>query len=282
MKTFLFLVVLVYIMPLAKAQNPRFDLWKVDRQAELTGEEGWLNLIDLLWFDEQRAFLNREGNERLFLSEQEAQDNLGRFTFSGDSVWFTFASTAPDSTHMQLVFPLSYGTSGVKVDSWKWSVIQRAGKYALRIRDLKHPKLAEFVPTPVFEYDLNYSLPAKFEPRFNETMDIPNVLGQVISWKVMGYLHLVWEGKPYRLLALDELGKLFVIFADETSAKETYPTGRYVYVAYPDKTGLTQVDFNYAYNPPCAYTDFATCPIPPKENRLPFGVLAGEKMPLDH
>jgi uncharacterized protein (DUF1684 family) len=98
----------------------------------------------------------------------------------------------------------------------------------------------------------------------------------------MGYLHFTWEGKPYRLLALDELGKLFVIFADETSAKKTYPTGRYLYVAYPDKTGVTQVDFNYAYNPPCAYTDFATCPIPPKENRLPFSVVAGEKMPLAH
>lgn len=272
---------------LSHAQNPRFDTWKVERQAELTGEEGWLNLVDLIWFDEQKTFLNRQGTERLYLSEQEEQDNLGRFIFSPDSLWFVFAT--PPSTNLsqateqkQLVFPLPYGTGGVKVDSWKWSVIQRAGKFALRVRDLNHPKLAEFVPTPVFEYDSKYNLPAKFEPRFNETMDIPNVLGQVISWKVMGYLHITWEGKPYRLLALDELGKLFVIFADETSAKETYPTGRYLYVAYPDKTGLTQVDFNYSYNPPCAYTDFATCPIPPKDNRLPFGVLAGEKMPLDH
>lgn len=272
---------------LSHAQNLRFDTWKVERQAELTGEEGWLNLVDLIWFDEQKTFLNRQGTERLYLSEQEEQDNLGRFIFSSDSLWFVFAT--PPSTNLsqateqkQLVFPLPNGTGGVKVDSWKWSVIQRAGKFALRVRDLNHPKLAEFVPTPVFEYDSKYNLPAKFEPRFNDTMDIPNVLGQVISWKVMGYLHITWEGKPYRLLALDELGKLFVIFADETSAKETYPTGRYLYVAYPDKTGLTQVDFNYSYNPPCAYTDFATCPIPPKDNRLPFGVLAGEKMPLDH
>jgi uncharacterized protein (DUF1684 family) len=168
------------------------------------------------------------------------------------------------------------------VGSLKWSVIQRAGKFALRIRDLNHPSLVDFIPTPVFEYNSKYNLPAKFEPRFNETLEITNVLGQLITWKVMGYLHLTWEGRAYRLLALDELGKLFVIFADETSAQETYPTGRYLYVAYPDKTGVTQVDFNFAYNPPCAYTDFATCPIPPKENRLPFSVVAGEKMPLDH
>ena len=270
---------------LSHAQVQQFETWKLERQGELTGEEGWLNLVDLIWFDEQKAFLNLEGKTRLFLSEKEEQENIGRFSFSGDSVWFSSKTPAPtqlESQQKQLVFPLAYGTGGVKVGTWKWSVIQRAGKFALRIRDLNHPSLVDFIPTPVFEYNSKFNLPAKFEPRFNETLDIPNVLGQLITWKVMGYLHFTWEGKPYRLLALDELGKLFVIFADETSAKETYPTGRYLYVAYPDKTGVTQVDFNYAYNPPCAYTDFATCPIPPKENRLPFSVVAGEKMPLAH
>jgi uncharacterized protein (DUF1684 family) len=271
--------------PLSHAQVQQFETWKLERQAELTGEEGWLNLVDLIWFDEQKAFINLEGKTRLFLSEKEEQENIGRFSFSGDSVWFYSKTPAPtqvESQQKQLVFPLAYGTGGVKVGTWKWSVIQRAGKFALRIRDLNHPSLVDFIPTPVFEYNSKFNLPAKFEPRFNETLDIPNVLGQLITWKVIGYLHFTWEGKPYRLLALDELGKLFVIFADETSAKETYPTGRYLYVAYPDKTGVTQVDFNYAYNPPCAYTDFATCPIPPKENRLPFSVVAGEKMPLGH
>ena len=284
-KTGLCFLFFIGLGSLSHAQIQQFETWKVERQAELTGEEGWINLVDLIWFDEQKSFLNREWETRLFLSEKEEQDNLGRFTFSGDSVWFsssTISNMIPGSGQKQLVFPLAYGTGGVKVGSLKWSVIQRAGKFALRIRDLNHPSLVDFIPTPVFEYNSKFNLPAKFEPRFNETMDIPNVLGQLITWKVMGYLHLTWEGRAYRLLALDELGKLFVIFADETSAQETYPTGRYVYVAYPDRTGVTQVDFNYAYNPPCAYTDFATCPIPPKENRLPFAVVAGEKTPLDH
>lgn len=269
------------------AQESRFESWKLERQAELTGEEGWLNLVDLIWIDAQKAFLNRTVEDRLVVTEVEEKDNLGRFIFSGDSAWFVFSSKTDinplhANSQKQLVFPVAYGTGGVYVDSWKWSVIQRAGKFALRVRDLNHPKLTQFVPTPVFEYDSKFNLPAKFEPRFNETMDIPNVLGQVIRWKVMGYLHFEWEGKPQRLLALDELGKLFVIFADETSAGETYPTGRYLYVAYPDKTGATQIDFNFSYNPPCAYTDFATCPIPPKENRLSFDIRAGEKMPKDH
>ena len=95
-------------------------------------------------------------------------------------------------------------------------------------------------------------------------------------------LQFEYEGKDFELLVLDELGKLFVLFADETSALETYPTGRYLYVNPPDAKGMTVLDFNYAYNPPCAYTEFATCPIPPKSNRLPFAILAGEKMPAGH
>ena len=123
---------------LSQAQGQQFETWKLERQAELTGEEGWLNLVDLIWFDDQKAFLNREGQNRLFLSGKEEQENLGRFTFSGDSVWFTSKTstpTQPGSVQKQLVFPLAYGTGGVKVGIWKWSVIQRAGKFALRIRD---------------------------------------------------------------------------------------------------------------------------------------------------
>jgi uncharacterized protein (DUF1684 family) len=81
---------------------------------------------------------------------------------------------------------------------------------------------------------------------------------------------------------VDEAGKLFVIFSDETSGSETYPTGRYLYVNYPDKTGMTEIDFNFAYNPPCAFTAFATCPIPPKVNRLPLALRVGEKDPNGH
>jgi uncharacterized protein (DUF1684 family) len=150
------------------------------------------------------------------------------------------------------------------------------------LRDLSHSNLQEFTPTPTFDYNSTFRFPAKLIPLFNQTMDIPNVLGQVISWKVIGVLQFEYEGKDFELLVLDELGKLFVLFSDETTALQTYPTGRYLYVNPPDPKGMTLLDFNYAYNPPCAYTEFATCPIPPKSNRLPFAVHAGEKMPTGH
>jgi uncharacterized protein (DUF1684 family) len=177
---------------------------------------------------------------------------------------------------------MEYGAGGVYYKNWKWSIIQRGGNYALRLRDLNHPNLQNFTPTPPFDYNPAYRFAVKLEPKFNQTLEIPNVLGQLITWKVIGVLHFEREGQKFELLVLDELGKLFVLFSDETSALETYPTGRYLYVKPPDAKGMTTLDFNFAYNPPCAYTEFATCPIPPKSNRLPFAILAGEKMPAGH
>lgn len=113
-------------------------------------------------------------------------------------------------------------------------------------------------------------------------MSITNVLGQVIEWRVMGLLKFEIDGEMQELITLEDEGKLFVIFSDETNDRETYPSGRYLYVAFPDNKGNTIIDFNYAYNPPCAYTAFATCPIPPRENRLDFRIEAGEKVPLGH
>jgi uncharacterized protein (DUF1684 family) len=213
---------------------------------------------------------------------------LGKFEFGQDSVWFISMSSAMQEKNIlppnnrALVFPTAYGSGGVYFKNWKWTIIQRGGDYALRLRDLSHPNLQEFTPTPTFDYNSTFRFSAKLIPLFNQTMDIPNVLGQVISWKVIGVLQFEYEGKGFELLVLDELGKLFVLFSDDTSALKTYPTGRYLYVNPPDAKGMTFLNFNYAYNPPCAYTEFATCPIPPKSNRLPFAIHAGEKVPTGH
>ena len=149
----------------------------------------------------------------------------------------------------------------------------------MRLRDLEHPALADFKPIPYFDYDSAFRVEALFIPKFNETMDIPNVLGQIVEWKVMGILKFELHGKAYELTALDEAGKFFVIFSDLTNESVTYPIGRYLYVNYPDKSGNTTLDFNFAYNPPCAFTAFATCPIPPKQNRLETTIAVGEKIP---
>jgi uncharacterized protein len=285
--TALFLIFLFYIQQ-ANAQVTEFENWKKDRIAEIKGEDGWINLSGLLWLDEKNAYLNEISDDSLILSSQAGKRNIGTFHLVNDSVWFFFNPKVAKKRNLQfptktLQYPVSsYAKGGVYFDHWKWTVIQRGGQYAVRLRDLTHPELKNFTGIPVFDYNPNFRVKAFFEPRFNETMEIPNVLGQLIEWKVMGILRFELEGKKYELTALDEAGKLFVIFSDETSGKETYPTGRYLYVNYPDRTGITEVDFNFSYNPPCAFTPFATCPIPPKVNRLPVALNAGEKVPEGH
>ena len=288
MKTWIFFLSLMAFVGVSKAQEADFEQWKIKRTAELTGEDGWLNLVGLFWMDAGSPFFEEINSTTLGFAEKAGSTTLGKFEFGQDSVWFVGMSSAiqekntvPPSNRI-LVFPMEYGSGGVYFKNWKWTIIQRGGNYALRLRDLSHPNLKEFTPTPTFDYNSSFRFQAKLIPRFNQTMDIPNVLGQVITWKVIGVLQFEYEGKDFELLVLDELGKLFVLFADETSALETYPTGRYLYVNPPDAKGMTVLDFNYAYNPPCAYTEFATCPIPPKSNRLPFAVHAGEKVPKGH
>ena len=89
------------------------------------------------------------------------------------------------------------------------------------------------------------------------------------------------DGKAYTLEAVDEGDhRLFLMYADRTSGHDSYPASRYLYAEYPDAQGNTIVDFNKGYNPPCAFTDFATCPLPPLGNRLDLAITAGEKKPL--
>ena len=110
-------------------------------------------------------------------------------------------------------------------------------------------------------------------------MPITNVLGMESAETSPGAVVFEVDGHGYRLDAITEKGepKLFVIIADKTSGKGTYPAGRYLYVDPPGSSGEMVIDFNKAYSPPCAFTKFATCPLPPRQNRLPFPIEAGEK-----
>lgn len=270
---------------MTRTRSQNFENWKADRRSELLAEDGWVNLIDLIWLDQEKSFLNQISRDSINISSIPTKKNIGTFQFTNDSIWFFFNSKISRKNKLQppaktLQFPTSdYSKGAVYYDRWKWTVIKRGEQFGMRLRDLQHPGIAGFSPIPYFEYDSAFAVEAFFLPKFNETMDIPNVLGQIIEWKVLGVLKFELKGKEYELTALDEAGKFFVIFSDLTNESETYPIGRYMYVNFPDRNGNTKVDFNFSYNPPCAFTAFATCPIPPKENRLMLDIRAGEKMP---
>jgi uncharacterized protein (DUF1684 family) len=158
-------------------------------------------------------------------------------------------------------------------------VIRREDRFGVRMRDLNSAMRREFKGVSAYPVRDAYRVRATFvayeKPR---TLVIPNVLGQALQMESPGYVTFTLNGQRLRLdpvYETDERKDLFFVFKDTTSRGETYPAGRFLHTDLP-QSGSVVVDFNKAYNPPCAFTDFATCPLPPKQNQLPVRIEAGE------
>jgi uncharacterized protein (DUF1684 family) len=159
-------------------------------------------------------------------------------------------------------------------------VIKRGQKLGLRVKDKNHPARSNFRGLQRFPLRPDFRINARFEPYDPpKTIPILNVLGMIDHMVSPGALIFSLNGRSYRLDPVLEKGsrQLFIIFADKTSGKETYGGGRYVYADPPGPDGNVVLDFNKAHNPSCAFTKFATCPLPPRQNRLALRVEAGEK-----
>jgi uncharacterized protein (DUF1684 family) len=159
-------------------------------------------------------------------------------------------------------------------------VIQRDGGLAVRVRDRDRPGIAGFHGIEHFPVDLRWRMEARFDaydpPR---SAGVPTVLGTTETYAVPGAVVFELDGVPFRLDVLLERpdDDLFLVFADATSGRETFGGGRYLYAKPADARGTVIVDFNRSYNPPCVFTRYATCPLPPPQNRLPVRIEAGEK-----
>jgi uncharacterized protein (DUF1684 family) len=207
---------------------------------------------------------------------------LGKFKVVGNRVSFEFDKAAtkfPNDYSEEIILfdPNNKTDTSIVYNQFMWSVIIREDKIGVRFRDLKNPALAAFKGNKRFAIHEKWNLPAKLLPPNPSGLFITNVLGQTTAEDYAGKISFEYQGKNYVLDAISEgPGDLFVIFGDATNGINTYHTGRFMYVPRPDSNGNTYIDFNKAFNPPCAYTAFATCPIPPKQNILPFKVTAGE------
>jgi uncharacterized protein len=161
-------------------------------------------------------------------------------------------------------------------------VIKRGGNYALRVRDAMASTRLHFPGIEYFPVNKDFRIQATFIPSPpGKTIEIMNILGMVEPMANPGQVVFTKDGKEYRLDAVDEGdGRLFLNFSDRTSGHESYAASRFMYAKNPGGKGTTVVDFNTAYNPPCAFTLFSTCPIPPLQNRLDLRIEAGEKKPI--
>jgi len=160
------------------------------------------------------------------------------------------------------------------------NIVKRGDRIGVRVKDSESRTRREFKGLEYFPIDPKWRIEARFEPyQPPKTIPITNVLGMTDEEVSPGALAFEVDSKTYRIDPILEKGETdyFVMIADETTGRETYGAGRYLYVSPPDASGKVVVDFNKTYSPPCAFTNFATCPLPPRQNHLPFRIEAGEK-----
>ena len=262
--------------------------WDGARIAALKDPNGWLNLEGLFWFKKGVNSFGSSSVNDLVYDNAAFPKHLGDFIYEDGKVYWKDGITDKiiiNDGDLVLAnagtLNLLTATEGKYTSQWKdfvWIVIQREDKVGVRFRNLKAKTLLEFKGIERFPVDAKWHIKAKVIPQNQNPLMIMNVLGQNTAQKHGGQLVFDIEGTTYRLDAIDEGGiRLFVTFADATSGKTTYGSGRFIELERPDANGFTYIDFNKAYNPPCAFTEFATCPLPPPQNRLTIAIPAGEK-----
>jgi uncharacterized protein (DUF1684 family) len=260
--------------------------WRARRLASLTSDTGWLNLVGLFWLDPGENTFGRNPASRLVLDNEHLAGTAGSFFLTGHEVRFV-ARPGAHITHdgqpvtsIDLVSDAKDAPTVLASGSLQFYVIERDGHVGIRARDIDNPKRRTFKGLEYFPVSTDWAFDARFEPyEPHRHIRIVNILGMEEEMDSPGAVVFSRDGKEWRLDAILESPgdtELFLMFADGTSAHETYGAGRFLYVPLP-RDGRTPVDFNKAYNPPCAFSNFATCPLPPPQNRLKLRVEAGEK-----
>ncbi len=262
------------------------NLWRIQRQEKLTQPDGWTSLIGLHWLTLPSHYVGSSARSGIRLAA--GPDSLGMFTRDGQRVFFTPDRGVPltlDGEPLKGRVELKDDSQGppsvVGFDEGKGklTVIQRGGNRGLRVKHADALSRTQFQAIEYWPPDRDWRVEATFVPHpAGKTLPIATIIGTTDDTPNPGALEFQREGKTYRIEALDQgESTLSLIIADRTSGHESYGAGRYLDVPRPDAQGKVVIDFNRAYNPPCAFTPFATCPLPPNENRLDLAITAGEK-----
>jgi uncharacterized protein (DUF1684 family) len=259
--------------------------WRKRRDERLRADNGWLTLAGLFWLEEgDNTFGSDASNALVFPAGVPAR--AGLFRRAGHTVTIeveagvTITHDGAPVTTMELGSDVRGEPTLLRLDSFTISVIER-GKddVGIRLKDSNSLVLKEFTGIECFPIDPRWRVRARFEPYDPpKTISIPNAYGTVLDETCLGAVVFDLDRTRCRLEAISEAsGDLFLIFSDATSGVSTYGGGRYLYADAPRSGAHVILDFNMAYNPPCSFTPFATCPLPPPQNVLPVAIEAGEK-----
>lgn len=260
--------------------------WRKQRVERLRADTGWLTVAGLFWLQQGDNAFGCDPQNTIVLPPRSAADFAGVFVHHGAATsiranpGIAMRIGADTVTTRTLKTDAEGAPDVVEMGRLRFFVIRRGGRDAIRMRDLESSGRTHFKGIGNYAIDPKWKIPARFEPyRPPHRIGIASIIGTVDSMTCPGALVFTVGGKEVRLdpvLEEPEATDLFIIFSDATSGQETYGAGRFLYAELP-QNGTTVLDFNKAYNPPCAFTEFATCPLPPPQNALPIAVRAGEK-----
>ncbi|MCC5934702.1 MAG: DUF1684 domain-containing protein [Balneolales bacterium] len=260
------------------------ELWHEDRVERLSAERGWLKLAGLFWLEDGTHTFGTADTNDIILPENSILPEAGSLTINGSMITLSPAEDGLFSINGEaltgnLTFPVENALEP-EHGRLAFTFIERGGEIALRLYDQQSYVYTGFTGIERFPVNAAFKTEAKLIPHEQaSSLPILNVLGQVTDTDSPGILTFELGGEPLSLWALGEADdeQLFLIVADHTNREETFGGGRFLYVPNPGPNGTVLLDFNKLYNPPCAFSDYTTCPLPPPENRLPVRIEAGEK-----
>ncbi len=272
--------------PVDPAYRAEIEAWRKQRVAGLTAETGWLSLVGLYWLEPGANAFGSSPDEAVTIPGAGVPAVAGTFDVSPDGTVTVHVQPGVEVTlkgqpvtEAVLRTDASGEPDVLRLGDVRFYVIARGGRLAVRVKDPASPTRKEFKGITSFPIDPAFRVEATFEP-YPEPREVtvPTAAGTQATTQAPGVVRFTLEGREMTLQAWNEGKDLFFVFRDATSGKQTYGAGRFLDVPMPAPGSRTVVlDFNKAYNPPCAYTPYATCPLPPKENVLPIAITAGEE-----
>jgi uncharacterized protein (DUF1684 family) len=258
--------------------------WRQERLQSLTAGDGWLTLTGLFWLEEGESTCGSDPGSDVVLPAS-APRRTGVLKRAGGEVELVLEPGVEATIDGRPAGRATLATDAggeptrVELGTVSFYLIERDGRIGVRVKDRDHPHLKDFRGLDYYPVDLRWRVDARFEPYDPpKKVPVPTVLGTISEEESPGAVVFRLAAHDHRLDALPGGdGELFFVFGDKTNGGETYGGGRFLYAPVADAGGRVVLDFNRSYNPPCAFTPFATCPLPPPENKLGLAVRAGEK-----
>lgn len=260
--------------------------WRHKMEASLGSKDGWLTVVGLEWLKQGENIVGSGLNADVKLPPNSAPELVGMIDFDGQRTSFRALTEERITFNGESGIPASLqddstedGPTLIQVRSVTFFMIHRGAQVGIRIKDTNSLALQNFTGRHWFPVNIDYQVLAKFTAHDkNKPMSIENSIGTLTTISNPGTVEFDLHGERCVLEAFQETpDQLWLMFRDSTSGDTTYPAARYLKVPFSGGAELT-LDFNQAYHPPCAFTDFATCPFPPRQNWLPVAIQAGERL----